>query len=210
MYKEEKGMLDVRSRFLLQILIYLITTYIAFGIWGCTYNKYESKPFDQSLLSKPEAGDRSTRSKQAEPAKITAKSDQLLVKGISLPVGKRISIEPGQQSVSFNGLLIRPFSIKHKLSGVETAKFLGCLAFLPICALTHQDILPTEVRTRYQEYHCSGEATFEVNSEGRYEVNLVNAIDSLPVLRISDVTNQPYIVVEKFIQCEPKKGVGDN
>ena len=198
-------MFDVRGRFLLQKLIVLITIYIAFGIWGCTYHKYKSRLVDQSYLSKPEPEEKSDKLKQPKPTEIIAKLDQLLINGISLPVGKSISIEPGQQSVSFNGLVIRPFSIKHELSAVETAKFLGCLAFLPICALAHQDIFPTEKEIRYQEYHCSGEITFEVNSESRYEINLVNAIDSLPILRISDVTNLPYIVVEKFIKCESTK-----
>ncbi len=178
---------------------------IGFAINGCAVQSGSIKP--TTALSASAPNPLPTLSvPDPEPPRVVAQSKYFTINGSESVPGTPLTVLAGPSTVTFSGPVLRPFSVPHELSGYETAKFLGCLALLPICALTGNQIFPKTEHTeqiKYEEFQCTGSITFHTNNDHEYTVEIVNAMDSLPILRVSDVSRYPAFQTEGFINCEP-------
>ena len=141
---------------------------------------------------------------------VSTLSASFTINGIEIRPGIPFELSTTGSTIRFDGTVRRALSVRRELSGSETASFLGCLAFLPLCALTgnlsalsgNPDITQTN-SVRYEEVHCVGAVTFYAKTDREYLVRLVNEIDNLPVLRVSDVSATPSVQAEENATYEP-------
>ena len=143
---------------------------------------------------------------QLQP-EIAIRSNNISINGQNINAGTIIQSQPGSQKINFQGNILRPFREAKEMTGVETAELLGCIALLPICALTKQKIFPDSARknanVKYIEYQCEGEINFDALNNEKYSIEVIVPVDSLPIVRANnDSFRSSYIIHEAFMSCE--------
>lgn len=139
--------------------------------------------------------------KVPEPPKLVITAANVFVNGKSVFSGDSLLLMTGQQIVVHDGQVSLPFTDKPTMSGAETAKMLGCLALLPLCALARQEIFPKS-DVRYKQSQCTGRSDFDAKPDQDYSVEVIVSVDSMPIIKVSNVTHLPYVVSEAVMTCK--------
>ena len=138
-------------------------------------------------------------------AKIHILSENIFINGKSTSQGEMFTVKTGANEVSFHGELLRPVTIKTETTPIqdtaESLRFLTCIAFLPICALTRGHVFETDPKISYVHSDCKASSTLNTEAGITYKISVLKNYNNAPLLIVVDTTYPSYRLIEQEMSC---------
>jgi hypothetical protein len=140
-------------------------------------------------------------------------TEDIVINGKSTYPGQTIKEQAGNTKIVFNGKVLRPVTVKSETTALEetaeSLRFLTCLAFLPICALSRGDVFETTpATTSYVNSDCTGRTILHSESDVMYKIKLEKIFDKPPTLIIEYDSGTSYRLIEQELTCtDPEQTV---
>ena len=130
--------------------------------------------------------------------------------------GQYISVNAGNKEISFKGELQLSRTVETKKNAAEsiqdttdTLRFLTCIAFLPICAITRSNVFSYDKsytpesgpKTVYINSDCEVKTTLTIEPGQNYDINIINKENSEPLLIVDHLSGPVYRVLEQKMTC---------
>ena len=132
-------------------------------------------------------------------------ADNIFIDGKTTHPGERFTVNTGVSEILFQGEILRPVTIKTETTPIqdtaESLRFLTCIAFLPICALTRGRVFEGDPKISYVHSNCKASSILNTEAGITYTISVLKNYNNAPLLIVVDTSYPSYRIIEQEMRC---------